>query len=366
MEMQENIELKPYTSLYVGGPARYFSVVTSIDQIKEALSFARDKGLSHFIIGGGSNIVISDLGFEGLVIKIAIPGVTVVNEDSESVCFQVGAGESWDGFVKYVVGIGLYGIENLSHIPGTVGASVVQNIGAYGQEVSNYVTSIKVLDVKTLEEKTLNKEGLDFSYRRSCLNDNAKDKGKYVVSSVNFKLMKNGELNTKYDDIKKYFEKYPEKTMTLQTIREAIVEIRNRKFPFPDSPEHGTAGSFWNADVIDDITYENIIMKLGEMGFTDKAQYMIDKKNAFTVSQGLKVPYGFLVEVLGFKGKIVGGVKILETHSGVINNFSGRGPAKDVMSLSSEVVTKIKDTFGISLRVEPELVGDFDGLSKIF
>lgn len=355
MKILEDHSLKSLTSLYIGGKAKYFVEAGSVEDLKDALVFSKQKGIKNFILGWGSNIVVSDSGFDGLVIKMAILGKKVIEDNSSHVSFEVGAGEGWDNFVKFTVEQDLYGIENLSHIPGTVGASVVQNIGAYGQEVSTSVISVKVLEIETLQEKFLTKEDLLFSYRKSILN--SIEKGRYVVLSVVFVLKKNGELNTKYDDIKKYFENHPEKIQSLQTIREAIIEIRNKKFPFPDSPEHGTAGSFWNADVIDNSAYENIIRRLDEMGFSDKAQYMIDKKSAFTVPQGLKVPYGFLVEVLGFKGKIVGGVKILESHSGVINNFSGRGTAKDVLELSSQVISKIKDVFGVTLRVEPEFIG---------
>ena len=357
LNIQEHVELKKYTSMFVGGFARYFVEVFLIDDLREAITFAKQKDLNIFILGGGSNVIVSDKGFDGLVIKICTKGIIKITETEDKAGFEVGAGESWDEFVSFVVTQGLFGFENLSHIPGTVGASVVQNIGAYGQEVSTSVVSIKVLEIETLKEKVLTKEDMKFSYRKSILNTT--DKGKYVVLKVVFTLKKMGDLNTKYDDIKKYFDNHPEKILDLKTVREAIIEVRNKKFPFPNSPEHGTAGSFWNADVIDESTYENIIKKLNQIGFPDKAQYMIDKKSAFTVPQGLKAPYGILVDVLGFKGRVSGGVKILESHSGVINNFSGAGTAKEVLDLSSEVIKKIKDTFGITLRIEPELVGEF-------
>lgn len=354
MEFFENYGLKKHTSMYVGGPARYFVEVNSKEELIKALIFSKEKSLKIFILGGGSNIIISDKGFDGLVIKINIKGVTSIKEDEISKYYEVMAGESWDEFVGFSVNSGLYGIENLSHIPGTVGASVVQNIGAYGQEVSTSVVSVKVLEIETLKEKVLSKKDLKFSYRKSILNTT--DKGKYVVLAVVFSLKNSGELNTKYDDIKKSFEgKKPD----LISLRNAIIQIRNKKFPYPDSPVHGTVGSFWNTEVIDESTYENIIKKLDEKGFLQKAQDLRDKKNAFSVEQGLKVPYGILIEVLSFKGYKKGGVKILDSHSGVINNFSGKCTASEVIDLSSEVINKIKEEFDINLKIEPELVGEF-------
>lgn len=352
--IQEHVELKKHTSMCVGGFARYFVEVVSIVDLRDALTFAKQKDLSTFILGGGSNVIISDKGFDGLVIKINVKGINLIREDQNSEYYEVMAGESWDEFALFSVNSSLYGIENLSHIPGTVGASVVQNIGAYGQEVSTSVVSVNVLEIETLEEKILSKEDLKFSYRKSILNTT--EKGRYIVLSVLFALKKNGELNTKYDDIKRYFDgSVPD----LMSLRKAIIEIRNKKFPYPDSPAHGTVGSFWNAEVIDESTYNSIVKKLDEKGFMQKAQDLRDKKNAFTVEQGLKVPYGLLIEVLGFKGYKKGGVKILESHSGVINNFSGQCTASEVIDLSNEVINKIKEEFNINLKIEPELVGEF-------
>lgn len=361
MNILENIELKPFTSMYVGGLARFFVEVSSKSELIEALNFAKEKGLTIFIFGGGSNIIVSDLGFDGLVIKMSIFGKDQINETDEYAEYEIGAGESWDEFVKFAVHRGFYGIENLSHIPGTVGASVVQNIGAYGQEVSHSVVVVKVVEVDTNKEEILKNSDLDFSYRKSILNSSKK--GKYIVTSVIFRLNKKGEINLAYDDLKKYFALHKDKNLDLISIREAIIEIRDSKFPFPDSPKNGTVGSFFNAEAVDLETYENIVKKLKEKGFEEKASELINKKSAFTVSQGFKVPYGILAEVLGFKGKVYGGARILPTHSAVINNFSGLATANDILLLSKEVVDSVYKEFGVKLKIEPELVGDFKFIS---
>ena len=345
--------------MYVGGNARYLFEADSDHEIIEALRFAKEKRLPVFILGGGSNILVSDMGFPGLVIRIAIKGRMLIGETESYVDYEVGAGESWDSFVQFAVDLGLYGIENLSHIPGTVGASVVQNIGAYGQEVSESVLYVKTVDVETLEEVVFQKSEMQFTYRKSRLNDKTADKGRYVVTRVAFRLMKVGELNMKYNDIRKYFEAHIGTEPNLQSIRTAVISIRDRKFPFPDSPENGTVGSFWNAESISEANYENIIKKLEEKGFNEKADEMRYRKNVFSVAQGFKVPYGVLVEVLGYKGMIRGNVRILDTHSCVINNFTGNASSEEVFSLSEEVVEAVHREFGIKMKVEPEFVGYF-------
>ncbi len=345
--------------MHVGGPARYFIDVLDTGELVEALKFAKEKGLPYFILGGGSNILISDKGFDGLVIRMGIVGKKVLKDTEEYIEYEVGAGENWDNFVKDAVSKNLYGIENMSHVPGSVGASVVQNVGCYGQEVSETVMQVKALDVEALEEVVLSNQELQFSYRKSSLNNPNIHKGKYIVTHVIFRLNKKGELNMSYGDIQKYFLAHPRIVPSLKSIREAVISIRNSKFPFPDSPENGTCGSFWNAETIDDETYEKIISVLRAKGFTKQAEDMINKKSVFKVAQGFKVPYGVFVEVLGFKGKPYGGAKVLETHSGVINNFTGKASAGDVFNLAKEVIDRVHREFGIRLKMEPELVGEF-------
>lgn len=346
--------------MYVGGFARYFVVAKDMDGIKYSIDFANKNGLPFFVLGGGSNILVSDKGFPGLVIKVEISGIKKVSEDDEVVLFEVGAGKNWDSFVEFSVKSHLYGLENLSHIPGTVGASVVQNIGAYGSEVSSVFESLSAYNTQNGEIENLTKDKMDFSYRKSRLNDITKDKGKFVILSVKFKLQKKGNLKIEYADLKNYFDLKKEKELSLENVREAVISVRNKKFPFPDRPENGTVGSFWNAKVVQEETFNQIIEKLKGLGYEKKAEEMDGRRSVFMVAQGYKVPYGVLIEVLGYKGIVSGGVKILETHAGVINNFTGTGTAADVYNLSKEVMKKVKDEFGVTLKIEPELLGDFE------
>jgi UDP-N-acetylmuramate dehydrogenase len=355
----QNISLKKYTSLYVGGKARYFGHINSLDELKIALSFAEKNNLPIFVLGGGSNVLFSDHGFPGLVIKMSIPSIKKVKENRRNVYYKVGAGVIWDDFVKFSVKNELYGIENTSHIPGTVGASVVQNIGAYGQEVSETVYEVNLYDTERKKLTVFKKEEMNFKYRKSILNDGSRKKGRFIVLNVVFCLKKSGQHNLNYKDIKDYFYKNTKTKPTLGSVREAIIEIRNRKFPFPNKPKNGTVGSFWNTEVVDEKKFNDVISKLRSLGLSKKANEMQKKKSVFKVSQGYKFSAGLFVDALGLKGKKVGGARILETHAGVINNFTGKAKASDVYRLSQDVIKKIYDKFGIKFKIEPELVGDF-------
>lgn len=345
--------------MYVGGRAKYFVVAKSIKDIKEALLFAKKKKLPVFILGGGSNIIVADKGFPGLVIKIEVRGIKKISEDQQGVCFEVGAGKTWDDFVKFSINKNLFGLENLSHIPGTVGASVVQNIGAYGQEVSEVVSEARVLDINTLQEKTLKNKDCKFSYRKSIFNDLKESKGKFVVLSVTFKLRKKGKFSLKYSDFRHLEAELPNE-LTLRRVRKEIIKARDRKFPYPDKPQNGTVGSFWNAEAVNTRIFEMLINKLYQKGFTNKADEMRNKRSAFTVAQGFKLVPGLFIEILGYKGKKIGNVRILETHAGIINNFSGKATAKEIMDLSNQILEKVYREFGVRLKIEPELVGDFN------
>jgi len=355
MKILTNISLKKLTTMHVGGDARYFVEVFSAQDIISSLGFAKQNHLPFFILGGGSNTIFSDNGYPGLVIKVSLKGSKKIFEDMDVVHYRVCAGEKWDDFVRMLVGQNLYGLENLSHVPGLLGASVVQNIGCYGQEVSSCVVSVDAINTEDLSIVTFSKQDMGFGYRESRLN--RQDRGKFVITSIIFELKKKSDLVISYNDIKKYYLDNPDISPNLATIRNAIISIRDSKFPFPDSPDKGSSGSFWNTEPINEERYENIIKILIEKGFQEKAREMENKKSVFKVDQGYKVPYGLFVEVLGFKGKKIGGAKILETHAGVINNFTGEAKASDVYQLSLEIIDSVYKEFGIKMNTEPELIG---------
>lgn len=203
MKITENQSLKELTTFKTGGEARYFCSVETEDELIEAIGFSKKNKIPFFILGGGSNILVSDKGFLGIVIKIEIKGIKYEENDSK-VKAIVGAGENWDDFVADTVDKGYYGLENLSLIPGTVGASPVQNIGAYGSEVKDTIESVYVLDVKEDQYLTFNNKECEFAYRDSIFKH---EKNRYIVISVTFNLQKDGKLNLTYKDVKDYFNK---------------------------------------------------------------------------------------------------------------------------------------------------------------
>lgn len=261
MKISENIPLAQYTTFKIGGPARFFCIVSSEQELVEAINFAKDKHLRLMVLGGGSNVLISDAGFNGLVVKNEIMGIEIIQETDQYTVAKVGAGEMWDDFVDWSVDKGLYGIENLSAIPGTVGAAPVQNIGAYGAEISDVIEQVRVFDTTTMSFSEMAKDKCGFEYRDSIFK---KDKGRYVVSQVVFKLAKTGNINIEYKDVKEYFEKNNKShELGLSDVREAVVNIRWGKLP--DWKLWGTAGSFFKNPVISAERYEELKKKYPEL-----------------------------------------------------------------------------------------------------
>lgn len=355
MEIVENVPLAPYTTFSIGGPARYFCVVKNEAEIDEALTFATNNRLKLLFLGGGSNMLISDLGFNGLVVKVETNGIEKLFENSTEAVFKVGSGENWDSFVESVVNLGLWGVENLSHIPGLTGGIAVQNVGAYGQEASEVIKEVEVYDSKEQKITTISNADCLFTYRHSIFN--TRDKDRYVILYLTFVLKKQGSVNTAYGDMKKYFEGKDTSAVTSKQAREAIIEIRNRKFPFPDSPEKGNAGSFFRGELLNKINFEKLIEKIrGEFGesFADKLAGMADK---LEVPQGYKTPAAFLIDICGFKGEKVGGAMVNPTQPAIILNFTGKATSEDVMNLFEKVKTEVYKKTGVTLDHEPEFVG---------
>src|SRR5581483_7363092 len=240
MQIQENILLAPYTTFKIGGPAKYFCVVKDQFDALQAYEFAEKNQLKTLVLGGGSNMLISDKGFDGLVLKIENKGIEVLSHDEEHVLLKIASGEVWDEVVKFAVSNNWWGIENLSHIPGSTGAIAVQNVGAYGQEAKNLIESVTVFDRKTHEIQSLNNSECDFGYRTSIFNMG--QKGKYIIFYITLKLSKIARPILAYRDLAKKFEG---KRPALEEVRQAVIGIRDTKFPFPTEAKKGNAGSFF-------------------------------------------------------------------------------------------------------------------------
>ncbi len=353
MEIQENINLAPYTTFKIGGPAKFFCVVENTEDIKQAVDFAKSKNLPTFILGGGSNVLISDTGFEGLFIHPQMKGLEVINEDETSVLFKLAAGEAWDSAVEFAVNHNWWGIENLSHIPGNCGGFAVQNVGAYGQEASQMVEDVEAFNIQTGEVVNLANADCGFSYRHSIFNTS--EKNNYIILSTTIRLSKIPKPNLSYGDVKKYFG---EKTNpSIKDIRKAIIEIRNTKFPYPTEAKNGNAGSFFRGPIITSEQLKIIEEKLAQDFGPEaslKLQGMLDR---LKVPQGYKTPTAFLMELCGLKGFQIGGAQINSPQPAIVLNATGQATAEDILKLKSYVLSKVSQTFGVDLEVEPELVG---------
>jgi UDP-N-acetylmuramate dehydrogenase len=284
-DIKRNISLKKFTTFRIGGRADFFVSVKNIDELKEVLLYAKKKKLKVFILGGGSNIVFSDDGFKGLVIKIEIKGIISRNKKNNITELEVGSGEVFDELVSFCVQQNLYGIENLSAIPGTVGAAPVQNIGAYGAEVKDTIEWVETINIKTFKIKRFTNKECNFKYRDSFFKTK---KGKeYVITRVGFKLKKDGAPNLSYADLASYFNESD--NPPLKAIRQAIVVVRSKKFP--NLTEVGTAGSFFKNPILTNKEFKALQEK-----FPKVPSYHSDKRH-------VKVPLGYMLDKLGWKGK---------------------------------------------------------------
>lgn len=343
MTIQENIPLAPLTTMKVGGPARYFVEVKSEDEARAALKFARGENLPVFILGGGSNIVVSDGGFTGLVIKNSIRGFAVQNREGGARLI-VGAGEDWDETVKRTVEAGLAGLENLSGIPGTVGAAPVQNIGAYGASADKIVSEVRGIDIETLEQKVLNRERCEFGYRDSIFKY---EPGKIFITGVVFELVPGGAPDVaSYPDVKKYFADR-EQPPTLQEMRRAIIEIRSRKgmVILPEYESFQSVGSFFKNPIVGRVEFEKIKTSCPTPWFWE------------TPDGRVKISAACLIEQSGFrKGYREGRVGISPKHPLAIINLGG-AKAREIAAFAGKIRDAVKAGFGICLEQEAEFVG---------
>ncbi len=357
MEIKENIILAPFTTFKIGGQAKFFCIVKDQFDALNAFEFAKEKNLPVFVLGGGSNVLISDKGFNGLVVKVENKGIEVLdnnynNNDNyeDTVLVRVASGENWDEFVKFTVKNNWWGLENLSHIPGSTGAVAVQNVGAYGQEAKNVIEQVTVFNKQTHQILNLKNEECGFNYRSSIFN--ATQKGKYIIFYISFKLSKQPKPILNYRDLKNRFEGT---NPSLNEIRRAVIEIRNKKYPFPTEAKLGNAGSFFKNPVMS----KEELTKFKTIIFSKYGEVVAEKLDSkiFTEGEKIKIPAAFLMEISGLKDLQVGGAKINRNQPLVIVNETGKATAQDVMQLANKVIQTVYENFGIILKIEPELVG---------
>ncbi len=341
--IRENVPLAPLTTLGVGGPARFFVKAETGEHVFQALEYAAENALELFVLGGGSNILVSDQGFDGLVIQVAIKGISLESEGKRQVV-TAKAGEDWDPFVEFCVSKGLAGIECMSGIPGFVGGTPVQNVGAYGQEVSETIISVKCLDRTNRETLELTNEQCGFAYRTSIFNSSHRDR--YIVLSVTFSLIPAGPPKIEYKDLMEYFSG---REATLAATRETVLKIRAAKSMviLPADPNSRSAGSFFKNPVIS-------LKRLSEL--EDRLDVKVPHFNA---SDGMvKVPAAWLIERAGFyKGFSLGNAGISTNHSLAIIN-RGEASAAEIVDLKNLIQETVRNEFGVDLMPEPIFVGN--------
>jgi UDP-N-acetylmuramate dehydrogenase len=347
MLIQENVALAPLTTMGVGGPARFFVEAASTLEVREAIQHARSHKLPLFILGGGSNLIVSDAGWPGLTLKVAIQGINH-RHGHGTAYFDVGAGEDWDQFVGTAVQHNCSGIECLSGIPGSVGGTPVQNVGAYGQEVAETIDSLVALNVRTGEEEEFEKADCGFAYRRSIFNTT--ERSHYVILRVTFALVPGGEARVAYADLQKHFAG-PSGRPTLVEVRAAVRQIRASKAMLitPGDEDSRSAGSFFKNPVLATDQFDELKQRA--------AARHLEVPNYPALASQRKVSAAWLVEQSGFpKGYGNGRVGISRKHALAIVNRGG-ATAAEIATLKDKIQERVEAQWGIQLEPEPVFVG---------
>jgi len=336
--LQRNVPLAPLTTIGIGGPAKIFVRASTVDEIREAIAWTSEVGEPLFILAGGSNLLISDEGFDGVVLQLDLRGVTVESEDPGAVMVKVAASERWDDFVAFAVENDWAGIECLSGIPGSAGATPIQNVGAYGQDVSETIIRVEVLERDTGRVVTLTNWDCRFAYRNSVFKSAAKDR--YVVLAVTFRLTPHGAPAVRYPELQKLVGD----SASLQEVRETVLAVRRRKGMVidPSDPDTRSDGSFFMNPVLARADFERLPVR--------------DMPN-YPSGDEVKLSAAWLIEHAGFhKGFALGNVGLSSKHTLAVVNRGG-GTAREVLALVKTIQDKVRATFGVELHPEPNFIG---------
>lgn len=340
MEIHTNIPLKNYTTMRLGGPARFMTPVHNAEDVAKVCRNAAEQGLPIFILGGGSNVIAKDEGYNGLVLLNKIQGYEILEDDAGSTTIKIGGGENWDDVVKKTVDQNLSGIEALSGIPGSAGAAPVQNIGAYGQEISETLVSLEAYDISEDRIVTLNNSDCGFSYRNSIFRSSAI--GRFVILSITIKLSKVSPQPPFYKSLSDYLETNGITFFTPETIRDAVLAIRKEKLPDPS--EKPNSGSFFKNAIVEDWQLTDL-----KENYPDIPIYDLPDGN-------FKIPTGWLIEKAGFKGSLINGIRVHDKNALVLINESATSYS-DLALARAQIAGTIRDTFRISIEQEPLEIG---------
>ena len=336
MDVMTNISLKQYTTMKLGGEARYMATADSASDVVSLYRNARKENLPIFVLGGGSNVITHDEVFEGIVLLNKIKGFEVISETDETTDVKIGAGEVWDEVVEKAIELGLQGIEAMSGIPGTAGAAPVQNVGAYGQEIADTLISLEAYDSKTDTIVTISADECDFSYRNSIFRD--KEKGRYCILNITLRLNKAEPKPPYYASLQKYIDENDIREVNLSVIRVAVLNIRSEKLP--DPAELPSAGSFFKNALVEKWKLEEL-----QKEYSDIPNY--------AMSDGrYKIPTGWLIDKAGLRGYRSHGMRVYEKNALVLVNDSATG-YDDLVAIREEIVQIVFDKFGIEIEQEP-------------
>lgn len=338
MTLKENYSLKQQNTFGIDAYARYFIDFDSLETLNKVLSLDEYKNLPRLILGGGSNILFTK-NFDGLVLHNKIKGIEIINEDQKHVYIRAGAGEIWHNLVLFCVNKNFGGLENLSLIPGTVGAAPIQNIGAYGVELKDCFDSLEALEIHSGKIKTFNLKECDFNYRDSVFKRH--HKGQYIIANVTFRLTKNPVLNTSYGAIQAVLEESGIKNITIKDISEAVCQIRKSKLP--DPAIIGNAGSFFKNPEISVSVFEKL-----KITYPNLPSYP-------TTPGMVKIPAGWLNEQCGWKGKVIGNTGVHKDQALVLVNHGG-ATGNEVKQLALAIQLSVKEKFGIELETEVNII----------
>ncbi|GAA3780307.1 UDP-N-acetylmuramate dehydrogenase [Flavobacterium ginsengiterrae] len=337
MEIQSNFSLKKHNTFGIEASAKQFVAVRSTAELKTILE--ENKNEKKFILGGGSNMLLTK-DIDALVIHIDLKGKKIIKEDDDFVWVESQAGEVWHDFVLWTIENNFGGLENMSLIPGNVGTTPVQNIGAYGTEIKDTFVSCEAINIATQEMKTFSNEECNFGYRESIFKNEVKDQ--YIITSVIFKLSKrNHKINTSYGDILAELAKNNITEPTLKDVSNAVIAIRQSKLP--DPKELGNSGSFFKNPIVLKSDFEKIHQKFPEMKFYEVSETEV------------KVPAGWLIEQAGFKGKRFGDAGVHKNQALVLVNY-GNATGQEILAVSKEVQKAVFEKFGIKIEAEVNVI----------
>ena len=337
MTLYNNFSLKKFNTFGIEAKAKEFVAAHTVKELSTIL--LENKNKTKFILGGGSNMLLTK-DIDALVIHIDLKGKKIISEDSDFVWVESNAGENWHEFVLWTIDQNFGGLENMSLIPGNVGTTPVQNIGAYGTEIKDTIISCDAINIETQEMKTFTKEDCHFGYRESVFKHDVKDQ--FIITSVLFKLTKsNHKINISYGDITKELEKNHISTPTLKDVSNAVIAIRQSKLP--DPKVLGNSGSFFKNPIITKSEYDTIHAAHPEM-----PHYVISETQ-------VKVPAGWLIEKAGFKGKRFGDAGIHKNQALVLVNY-GNATGQEILNVSKDIQATVFKEFGIAIEAEVNVI----------